>query len=139
MRRASMRVEHHEISAPAPSEFFARNQILDLVRIFGGDPKTFDWDIGKSALSVVRIDGDHDQNNVVESLRRFGVEQYLFVLDRMKSEVLVLTQGAILLANRVELSDVLLDVAGRVPIPLFQLVFFRIKILFFTRDPDIFT
>src|SRR4029077_18929951 len=112
MRRTNMRVEHHEIAPPAPSEFFAGNQILDLVGIFGGDPKTFSRYIGKSALRIVRIDGDHDQNNVVQSLRRFGVEQYLFVLDRMKSEVLVLTQRTVMMANRVELSDVILDVAG---------------------------
>ena len=55
MRGARMRVEHDEISTPAPSEFFTGNQIFDLEWIGGVDLKTFNRNIGKSAL---RIDTD---------------------------------------------------------------------------------
>ena len=80
-------------------KFFTRNQIFDLVRIGGVDLKVFNRNVGKSALGVVWIKIDQDQNDIVESLRRLGIEQYLFIFDRMESKILVLTQSAVMTAE----------------------------------------
>src|SRR5271165_3620204 len=74
MRGTGIRFEHHEISTPAPSESFTRNQIFDLERIGSGDLKTFNRDIGKSALRIERIEVNHDQEDIVQGLRRLGIE-----------------------------------------------------------------
>ena len=47
-----MRIEHHEITTTPPGEFFTRKQIFDLVRLGDVDLKTFNRNIGKSALGV---------------------------------------------------------------------------------------
>ena len=138
MRGAGMRIEHHEVATPAPSEFFTRKQIFDLVGLGDVDLKTFNRNIGKSALGVIWIEIDHHQDDIVESLRRLGIEQYLFVFDGMESEIFILAQSAVMTPDRVELGDVILNVAGRVPIPFFELVFFRIEIFFFPGNSDIF-
>src|SRR6201987_6174298 len=77
-----------------------------------------------------RIERHRHQNNVIEAGRRLRVEQDLIVFHGVKFQVLVDLQGPVLSANTVQLRQVRLDVAWRVPISFFELVFFRIEILF---------
>ena len=101
MRWARIRIENHEVATTAPREIFTRNKIFELVPIRGADPKVFNQNAGMSALGIVWIKSHQDQNDIVESLRRLGIEQYLFILNNMKSKILVLTQSAIMVPKLV--------------------------------------
>src|SRR6476646_791078 len=103
MRRTRIRIKNHEVATTAPSENFTRQKIFDLVRISfrGADPKVFNRNAGMSTLGIVWIKSHQDQNDIVESLRGLGIKQYLFILNHMKSKILVLAQSAIMAPNLV--------------------------------------
>src|SRR5438034_11339173 len=109
----SVRVEHHKVATTLPDEFFTRQKVFDLIRISRIDIKVFYRDICKSALRIVRVNGDQNQYDIVQSFGCLGVEQYLFVFYSMKTEVFVLMQSTVIAPDRVQLCDVFLDVAGR--------------------------
>src|ERR1700732_2478607 len=56
----------------------------------------------------------------------------------MKTQVLILAQGASLTTNPVSLCYIFLDIARSIPVPFLELVLFGVQIFFLTWDGDIF-
>src|SRR5262249_6509555 len=80
-------------------------------------------------LLAVRIEIDDDQNDVIARRGHFSVTEDRVVVGGIETQVVVKLKRTICPPNPVQARDPVLDVAGRVPIALFELILFRIEIL----------
>ena len=81
-------------------------------------------------LRKLRIEVDGDQDNVLQIGRRLGVIED-FVVERVQeSDAEMRLQSRIGSADAIEPGQLGDDVAGRVPVPGADLVFFRVQIFF---------
>ncbi len=89
-------------------------------------------DIGFPDIEGAQIDGNED--HVVAIGSHLPVEQDVVVVSRVKAQVLQLVKRRVFPADPVDLRDVVLDVAGPVPVPDLVVVFLRIVVLLAPRN-----
>src|ERR1700736_1028407 len=132
MRWAGVRIQHHKITAAVPNKFLTCQEVFNLERVIGMDAKPLQRDISETALAVKRVEIHKDENDIVQCFCRLGIEDDLFVLHRVKPQVLVIVQCAIVATNAIKLRYIFLDIARSVPVSFLELVLLGIQIFFLT-------
>jgi len=61
-------------------------------------------------------------------VRHLGVEKDRVVVGVMKLQVVVELESAVFPPDLVQARDPILDIAGCIPVPFFELIFFRVEI-----------
>src|SRR6516225_5553831 len=84
-------------------------------------------------LSHVR-ESDGAGDSVVSVDRLFQKSSDVLAIHRQKLQIGGLLQRGVLAPDRVELANIVFDIAGRVPVARLDFIFFRIDIFFTTRD-----
>ncbi|KJU82236.1 membrane protein [Candidatus Magnetobacterium bavaricum] len=89
-------------------------------------------------MRLKRVKIDHHENRVAAIIRGLAVEQDVFVIGLVKSQVLVVMQGLVFMPYAIDPCDVVLDIALSVPIPDLVVVFFGVQVFLLALDGGIF-
>src|SRR5689334_11894004 len=102
MRGLDAGMKSNVVPLPMPEIPFIGQEIMHFVMVASDFAEQFHWRLDIPALGVEWIEIYDDQNDAIARRRNFAVAKQRFVIDRMKAQVVVELECAILAPDSIQ-------------------------------------
>jgi hypothetical protein len=134
-----VRAQFNVIRISAPEVAGVGEKIMNLITITLHLPDITEGKVNKGLLCSVWVKVHHNQDNVVARWSHFPVTQDRVVVRSVESKVVVELESPVVFSDPIETRNPFLDIAWRIPITLFPLIFLRVTIFLASRESIILT
>src|SRR6266540_144411 len=103
---------------------------MHLIGLLRRKPELLQWQLDPSRMDVMRVKVDDDQYDISQILGMLAIAKQLVVIDTMKLQAPIVLKGRVIATDSVDQGDQVVQALGFGQLPLLDLVFLGIEVLF---------